>query len=287
MSERKEPGLNTDGLESLVVENAARPAAATRTAPSAAAPNGRGGNLLVTLILLLMATALGYLGFMLTQQQEQLADVHAELQQAQERVESLEAMLEVTSDSAEQSGETLQQRLEGVNTRVEERFAHFDSEVAKLWTIAYQRNKPQLEQQAEQLKQLQARLTATNTALEQVRTEAGKVADALARTDSLRTEQAALKKTLQARLAASEQQLATLEQGLKVESEGRLKVQKQLTRQLSELEGGSGVSAGLAQRIRQNEQAIKAIDGTRRQINQDLLRIRQQLNNLQLRMEQG
>lgn len=285
MSERKEPGLSPEGLESLIVEPESRQSAHAQVGPPAQSSGG--GSLLVTVILLLLVAAGGYLGYNLMQQQEQLAGLQTELSQAQARVESLESLLEVTSDSAEQSGQTLQQRLQDVDTRIKERFTHFDSEIAKLWTIAYQRNKPQLEQQAELLKALQAQLADAETAVATLRKSAGKADDALAQLGGLKTEQASLKKALQARLAAAEKQLGTLEQGLKLESEGRLKVQKQLADQLSGLSGGGDEVAQLAQRIRQNEQAIKAIDGTRRQLNQDLLRIRQQLNNLQLRMEQG
>lgn len=282
MSERKEPGLNTEGLESLVAAESRQPA------PAEPGPSGKtGGGLLITAILLLLAAGGGYLGYNLMQQQEQLAQVQSELGQARARIESLEALLEVTSDSAEQSGQTLQQRLQEMDGRMKERFTHFDSEVAKLWTVAYQRNKPQLEQQAEQLKKLQAQVAEAETAMAAMGKEAGKGADALAQLGVLKTEQGALKKALQARLSAAEKQLDTLEQGLKLESEGRLKVQKQLADQLAGVSGGSDVTAQLAQRIRQNEQAIKAIDGTRRQLSQDLLRIRQQLNNLQLRLEQG
>lgn len=285
MSERKEPGLSPEGLESLIVEPESRQSAHAQVGPPAQSSGG--GSLLVTVILLLLVAAGGYLGYNLMQQQEQLAGLQAELSQARARVESLESLLEVTSDSAEQSGQTLQQRLQDVDTRIKERFTHFDSEIAKLWTIAYQRNKPQLEQQAELLKALQAQLADAETAVATLRKSAGKADDALTQLSGLKTEQASLKKALQARLAAAEKQLDTLEQGLKLESEGRLKVQKQLADQLSGLSGGGDEVAQLAQRIRQNEQAIKAIDGTRRQLNQDLLRIRQQLNNLQLRMEQG
>lgn len=285
MSERKEPGLSPEGLESLIVEPESRQSAHAQVGPPAQSSGG--GSLLVTVILLLLVAAGGYLGYNLMQQQEQLAGLQAELSQARARVESLESLLEVTSDSAEQSGQTLQQRLQDVDTRIKERFTHFDSEIAKLWTIAYQRNKPQLEQQAELLKALQAQLADAETAVATLRKSAGKADDALTQLGGLKTEQASLKKALQARLAAAEKQLDTLEQGLKLESEGRLKVQKQLADQLSGLSGGGDEVAQLAQRIRQNEQAIKAIDGTRRQLNQDLLRIRQQLNNLQLRMEQG
>ena len=285
MSERKEPGLSPEGLESLIVEPESRQSAHAQVGPPA--QNSGGGSLLVTVILLLLVAAGGYLGYNLMQQQEQLAGLQSELNQAQARVESLESLLEVTSDSAEQSGQTLQQRLQDVDTRIKERFTHFDSEIAKLWTIAYQRNKPQLEQQAELLKKLQAQLADAETAVATLRKSSGKADEALTQLGGLKTEQASLKKALQARLAAAEKQLDTLEQGLKLESEGRLKVQKQLADQLSGLSGGGDEVAQLAQRIRQNEQAIKAIDGTRRQLNQDLLRIRQQLNNLQLRMEQG
>jgi chromosome segregation ATPase len=285
MSERKEPGLSPEGLESLIVEPESRQSMHAQAGPPA--QNSGGGSLLVTVILLLLVAAGGYLGYNLMQQQEQLAGLQSELNQAQARVESLESLLEVTSDSAEQSGQTLQQRLQDVDTRIKERFTHFDSEIAKLWTIAYQRNKPQLEQQAELLKKLQAQLADAETAVATLRKSSGKADEALTQLGGLKTEQASLKKALQARLAAAEKQLDTLEQGLKLESEGRLKVQKQLADQLSGLSGGGDEVAQLAQRIRQNEQAIKAIDGTRRQLNQDLLRIRQQLNNLQLRMEQG
>lgn len=287
MSERKEPGLNTDGLESLVVEHDTTARPQTARQPEVRESRGGGSSLLVTVILLLLVAGGGVLAYQLMQQQEQLAAVQAELNRAKERVDSLEGLLAVASDSAEQSGQTLQQRLQAIDGRIKERFTHYDSEVAKLWTVAYQRNKPQLEQQAEQLKQLQAKLDETEAALVEVRKQAGKGIDALAQTGALKSEQAALKKALQARLASAEKQLDTLEQSLKLESEGRLKVQKQLTEQLSGLSGGSDLTAQLAQRIRQNEQAIKAIDGTRRQVNQDLLRIRQQLNNLQLRIEQG
>ncbi|GAA0788238.1 hypothetical protein [Marinobacterium sediminicola] len=283
MSERKEPGLNPEGLESLVVEPAPRHAGRV---PQASQDKGSGG-LLITVILLLLVAGGGYLGYTLMQQQEQLQQLQAQLGQAQSRVESLEALLEVTSDSAEQSGQTLQQRLQDVDARMKERFTHFDSEIAKLWTIAYQRNKPQLEQLAVQLKQLQTQMAEAEKTLVTLGKEAAKASDALAQAGSLKAELVAQKEALQVRLAAAEKQMDTLEQGLRLESEGRLRVQKQLTDQLTELAGGSDVSAQLAQRIRQNEQAIKAIDGTRRQLSQDLLRIRQQLNSLQLRLEQG
>lgn len=247
---------------------------------------GKGGGLLITLILLLLVVGVGYLGYALTEQQSQLAQVQDNLTQAQQRVEVLEEMLAVTSDSAVQSGQTLQQRLEDLNGRVDERFSHFDSEIAKLWTIAYQRNKPQLESHAKELKTLEGGVAELNTRLKEVQQQAGQVGKALEQAGAAKETASATQKRLDVGLGGLEQQLDTLTQGLKAESEGRLAVQQELTQQLTALKDTQGGSAELAQRIRQNEQAISAIDGTRRQVNQDLLRIRQQLNNLQLKVEQ-
>jgi len=283
MNERKEPGLDPARLESIVAEPASR--SSVSTAPASAAKGG-GGSLLITLILLLLVAGGGYLGFVLTQQQGSLQELRHDLTLAQQRVEVLEELLEVTSDSAAQSGQTLQQRLEDLNTRAEERFSHFDAEIAKLWTVAYQRNKPQLEAHAKQLKALEGSQTELNTVLKSIRQQAGQAGQALEEARAAKAAVSATQKRLETQLKGLERQLATLEQGLKVETEGRLKVQQTLTQQLSDLKGGQGNEAELAQRIRQNEQAISAIDGTRRQVNQELLRIRQQLNNLQLRLEQ-
>jgi chromosome segregation ATPase len=290
MSERKEPGLDTAGLESIVVEPVSRTSSSAPTERAAVTPApagaGRGGSLLITLILLLLVAGVGYLGFTLTEQQGRLQQLEQDLTQAQQRVEVLEEMLEVTSDSAAQSGQTLQQRLEDLSGRVNERVTHVDSEIAKLWTIAYQRNKPQLDTHAEQLKTLEGSLAELGSSLKSIRQQAAQAGKALEEASAAKSAVSSTQQRLDARLKGLEQQLATLEQGLKVESEGRLKVQQQLTQQLTGLQDGQGGSAELAQRIRQNEQAISAIDGTRRQINQDLLRIRQQLNNLQLKVEQ-
>ena len=47
-----------------------------------------------------------------------------------------------------------------------------------------------------------------------------------------------------------------------------------------------GSAAELERRVKVNEQAVKAIDGSRLLINKELLQIRQKLNNLQLKVEQ-
>ena len=45
-----------------------------------------------------------------------------------------------------------------LETQATQKYTHFDSEIAKLWTIAYQRNKPQLEEQKKLLEAQSAEL---------------------------------------------------------------------------------------------------------------------------------
>jgi uncharacterized protein HemX len=290
MSERKEPGLDTHELESIVVEPGSRSSSGTAPGAETIAPApagaGRGGSLLLTVILLLLVAGVGYLGFTLSEQQGRLQQLEQKLAQARERVETLEAMLEVTSDSAAQSGQTLQQRLGELNRQMQERVRQVDSEIAKLWTIAYQRNKPQLDAQAQRLQALEGSLAELDASLKSLGQQAAQAGKALEEASAAKAVASTTRQRLDARLEGVEARLTTLEQGLKAESEGRLKVQRKLTEQLARLQEGQGGSAELAQRIRQNEQAISAIDGTRRQINQELLRLRRQVNNLQLKVEQ-
>lgn len=286
MAERKEPGLNPDSLESLSAEPQQAAAPNPGSVPSEPSASGRGSGLL-TLILLLLAAGGGYLGYTLIEQQTRIEELSRSLEESRSRLASLEESLAVTSDSAEQSGQTLQQRLQEMNQRAREKYAHFDSEIAKLWTVSYQRNKPQLEQQAEALKALEQQQSELGAALSGLQKKTDQIAGLQAGIEGLEAELGSQAKRVEARVGGLERQLDTLERSLKLESEGRLKVQQELAEQLAEIEGDSSLSEELAQRIRQNEQAIKAIDGTRRQLSQDLLRIRQQLNNLQLHMQQS
>ncbi len=64
---------------------------------------------------------------------------------------------------------------------------------------------------------------------------------------------------------------------------------KDLNRRIDQLGSqgnqGGATAASLERRVKINEQAVKAIDGSRLVLNKELLRIRQRLNNLQLQVE--
>nr|WP_067298624.1 hypothetical protein [Marinobacterium profundum] len=320
-------------------------------------PAAKGSNLLHSLVLVLLtaaASGLGYWGYGL---QQQLDDSLEQQAQAVQRLTDLEQLLEVTSDSASQSGQTLSGRLEQQGKTAIEKYQQYDSEIAKLWTIAYQSNKPKLEAQEKLLasqvelqaqlgKQLDvqaAQLTQLSPQAEQLKVQAAQLQSQVAQLESqaaqLQSQVAQLEsqttelqslatevKSLQAGLAASDKaraatdkqlaalaglekgqaslkgdldktvqdlkrSLATLETQVRISEEvqsEKVVVQQQALRKLSDkvatLEAGAG-NSDVSRRVRVNEQAIHAIDGSRRQLNQELLQLRQQLNNLQLRLQ--
>ncbi len=318
-------GPAQEGDRQVAASGAGRAADAPQKRPAPQPPT-RGGNLLHSLVLVLLTGAssgLGYWGYGL---QQQLDASLAQQAEATQRLTDLEQLLEVTSDSASQSGQTLAGRLEQQGKTATEKYQHFDSEIAKLWTIAYQSNKPKLEAQetllasqadtlaqqgrllnaqAAQLSQLDERLQAQRADLdakagevkalhtaqlagEKARTEISKQLAALS---GLEKGQASLKGDLDKTVQEVKRSLATLDTQVRISEEvqsEKVVAQQQALRALSEKVATLQASAGnadMARRVRVNEQAIQAIDGSRRQLNQQLLQLRQQLNDLQLRLQ--
>jgi hypothetical protein len=307
-----------------------------RRAAPVAPPPAKGGNLLHSLVLVLLtaaASGLGYWGYGL---QQQLEDSLEQQAQAAQRLTDLEQLLEVTSDSASQSGQTLSGRLEQQGKTAAEKYQHFDSEIAKLWTIAYQSNKPKLEAQEKLLasqaelqtqqgkqfevqaaqlaqllplaEQLEAQASQQQSQAAQLQSQATEVKSlqaAIAASDKARAAtdkqllalaglekgQASLKGDLDKTLQELKRPLATLETQVRISEEvqsEKVVAQQQALRKLSDKVAMLEASAGntdVSRRVHVNEQAIQAIDGSRRQLNQELLQLRQQLNNLQLRLQ--
>jgi chromosome segregation ATPase len=307
-------------------------AAPSRHAATPAADPGRGGNLLHSLVLVLLtgaASGLGYWGYGLQQDLEVSVAQQAGLAQ---RLAELEQLLEVTSDSASQSGQTLSGRLAQQGKIATEKYSHFDSEIAKLWTIAYQSNKPRLDTQEKQLalqaEQLKAQTEQLKGQVGQLDAQAGQwaqlsdlikqqggqlaaqggeikslqttlaasgkaLADVdkrLAAVSGLEKGQASLKGDLDKTVLEMKRSVATLDTQVRIAEEVQSEkvatlqgAQRTLGDKIAALEAGAG-STDVTRRVRSNEQAIQAIDGSRRQLNRELLQIRQQLNELQLRL---
>ncbi|WP_417224662.1 hypothetical protein [Amphritea sp.] len=261
----------------------------------AASPQHRetkGSGALGYFIMLLLVIAVGGLGYWSFLQHQQLLALEAERVSVDQKIVELQKLFLVAGNSAAQTGETLQSQVEKQATTTQQKFtqltgdvAKTQDEIAKLWVIAHQRNTPKIAELETQLK----------AALTQVETQTKAVSDTaahLAKLDKQLKAVEAKESDNQKQVAAIKQSVASLSTEFQILSESLERQQAEqgkslsaLAQQVSGLKSNQGSAAGLERRVRINEQAVKAIDGSRLQLNNELLQIRQKLNNLQLKVE--
>lgn len=306
MAERREPGFDIEQLDDPVPTlQATSPQVAQQVPRRKAGGSGSATGFLVFLVLILFvaAAALGYWGMLLKRDMDEQGIL---IEQMNLWLESTDASLSQASNSASQSGETLRGRLEQMDERLEERIKHFDSEIAKLWTISYQRNKPQLEAQAEQLaanaetlNALQASLTEQSATLGVLRDEQTKqiaavsgiqvtnetlsgqfdqqsatVKSVVEKAEALAAQIGEIQTGLEQADARISQVVADVEFQLSVERDERAKLQADMQRTAAQ----SGGNAALEARVKELEGLIAGIDASRRSLTAKLLELQNQIS---------
>ncbi|WP_415898888.1 hypothetical protein [Neptuniibacter sp. QD48_11] len=265
--------------ENRSTSSAMRPRSGDAPAP-ASAPASSGGVVqsIVMVILVVAVSVLGYFGFEMYQSQQ------ATFEKAQDQIVQLEALLKEAEQGAAESGEQLQGNVSSLESVLKQKDKQLDSEIAKLWDIAHKKNKPLIEKHAKELAALKKTLQAQEKTVKSLKSQIAQQKKELASVSGL-------KKTVNAEVAKLtkltsrvESEMRTTNELAKEQMEDLLKAQRTLTDRLAKLEGKS--NADLERKVKVNEQAIRAFDGTRRQLNQDLLQVRQKLNNMQLLLEQ-
>ncbi|WP_415888897.1 hypothetical protein ACMXYV_12985 [Neptuniibacter sp. SY11_33] len=266
--------------ENRSTSSAMRPRFGDTPAP-ASAPAASGGGVVQSIVMVILVVAvsvLGYFGFEMYQSQQ------ATFEKAQAQIVQLEALLKETEQGAAESGEELQGNVSSLESVLKQKDKQLDSEIAKLWDIAHKKNKPLIEKQAKELAALKKTLQAQEKTVKSLKSQVAQQKKTLASVSGL-------KKTVNAEVAKLtkltsrvESEMRTTNELAKEQMDDLLKAQRTLTDRLAKLEGKS--NADLERKVKVNEQAIRAFDGTRRQLNQDLLQVRQKLNNMQLLLEQ-
>ncbi|WP_415881974.1 hypothetical protein [Neptuniibacter sp. QD34_54] len=266
--------------ENRSATSAMRPRSGDTPAPVSAPASSGGGVVqsVVMVILVVAVSVLGYFGFEMYQSQQ------ATFEKAQAQIVQLEALLKETEQGAVESGEELQGNVSSLESFLKQKDKQLDSEIAKLWDIAHKKNKPLIEKQAKELAALKKTLQAQEKTVKSLKSQVAQQKKTLASVSGL-------KKTVNAEVAKLtkltsrvESEMRTTNELAKEQMEDLLKAQRTLTDRLAKLEGKN--NADLERKVKVNEQAIRAFDGTRRQLNQDLLQVRQKLNNMQLLLEQ-
>lgn len=264
------------------------------TRPSTVKSSSSMGTKLIMVTLLCAVSGLGYHNWTLEERIARQLPIQKQLEsQLAETMQSLS----ISDSSAEQSGKTLAGRLEALQNDMEQRHKHFDSEIAKLWTVSYQSNKPRIEQQSESLKAAEAEQQKQQKLLNDLKTQLASLSSAQQAAGKKVSELSALSErivTQDKKVAEQSKLISELKQQQvdAVESNSKLKtgIEQQkadlanLIERLQKIE--TAAASDLSLRVSLNEEAIQAFDSTRRDINQDMLNIKQRLNNLQLQLEQ-
>ncbi len=190
------------------------------------------------------------------QQSRVLADLNARFNQLSHRIES-------TDESLSQSGAALSLKIQ----EQEEKLAEHWSEIRKLWGVSYDTNRKAIAANTQSIDQMKASLNTLQANLKQVQgslaameksieTASKQAADANQSVNTIRGN------TLAASVQLDElrEQVSRLSQTLATTNNGVNQLRNDLTR-----------------RVADNEQALKAMDSYRAQINQQLNQLRQQI----------
>lgn len=240
MTERKEPTLNAIRPEPDEIARRQRSAkaGASQQPPKAvrqAPPPARGGSGVAVFALLVGLMGCGGAGYLYWQGEL----LKVELQQADMRIVELEKQLEMTGDESTASMAAVQAKLKWA-----------DSEIRKLWGVAYDTNRKAIAANSDKIAVLTKGAGAVDAKISKAL--GGTKADIKLVNDLLEAQQSAL---------------SSLENSA-AQQRGEVQKMTDAVRQMEKAE------AELKRRIATNEEAIAAIDAFRRSVNQQLLQMR-------------
>ena len=218
-----------------------------RPAPPAA--SGAGGQGLAIVALIVALAGVGGSGFLAWKWTE----AEKNLSQANQRLESLEQRIAITSSESSEYVEQIQEKLDWA-----------DSEIRKLWGVSHDTNRKRIAANQENLEALKGELATVKKTASSANQGLGSLRNQVEKTEQQLAEVSAAIDPLKS--AADT-----------VEAQGR-RLQN-LVEELDQLEASLGRVSGLADRVSTNEEAIEAIDSYRRSINRDILAIKEQLSS--------
>lgn len=217
--------------------------------------NGSGFKWFVALILLGLIAAAGWLGLQVLELQQSLRDNNNALQLERSRMESISAQVHETGSSFLETGNVL-----------ESKFAFFDTEIRKLWDVANKRNKKSIASNATKLKALDASLKRSKQGLQgELKSLSGEQSNMTQAIAKFNKRLASENTALRASLEEQSEQLLLVSGELDI-------LQQRLNR----------VPRDLSQRIAVNEEAVQAIDASRKQLVGRLMQLQKRVDQLLL-----
>jgi chromosome segregation ATPase len=290
-----------------------KPAKAPET-PKAAAGSGSQGNgsggagILWLLVVVLACVAVGgwYIqGQRIQALENQVEEADSWVRQSKLALARFEGTLSETGENLEQAGVSLDEQLASQKTRLD----NADSEIRKLWVIANERNKQLLEQQAAAISELETALGKNRNDLVSVQTAVANaetaLSDAITRQQGERAELAARVSAVQTSALSLKTELATANQKTdalakstderittsirRFEQEQKLTTSSiesriaALEKAVTSTTSGSGAGA-MQSEIAELKKTVEVIDSSRSQMTSRLVRLSQEVNDLQAKL---
>ncbi len=237
----------------------------------------------------------------LTVMASQLEEADYWARQSKLALARFEGALTETGESLAETGSSIEERLAGIDGSLKT----VNSEIRKLWVLANEKNRPQIETLAEEQQALTGQLETLVTDLAATRESLTSVADELKNTVGRTSELEQQQQTTASRIEAFEPRIGELDQrvsGLTTAMEGvDTRVDQQLTRfrqeqslameglesRVQSLERAGGQASDFSKqlsaarsRLDQAEETLKSVDASRAQLNSRLIRLQQQVDQL-------
>jgi len=202
----------------------------------------------LNLMLAVLVAGLVVAGWFIANQHQLLVEEAQALEDAKGRIAVLEDRLRVTDEALTETGQTTNEQIN-----------FWESEIRKLWGVTNDRNKKWIKENEAALAKLSKSLTALELADKEVKGTLGRHESAFAQQQSMID------------------QLTSIE----IQMQQVLRSQRDLVDKVNSAQQSvAGLQSGLTNRVRENEQAVAAIDAYRQQLNSRLADIERKLSNL-------
>lgn len=221
----------------------------------------------VWLMMMVIASVVSWFGWEGYKQQQLLDATTAELNDALVFIRQSKLLMARFEGELSETGAELEES----DTGAQKKLKFLESEIRKLWGIAYDRNRKAIAATDEAIKQQGAELKNITSTLKQ---QTKGLADAVAKTDKSIASAVALQSEVILLRELNEQ----LSAQLKAIEDASSSAIAEIRQSIAALKDTQAVEG----RVRMNEVAIEAIDASRLQLNERIVALDRRLNDLQL-----
>jgi len=242
--------------------------------PKSRTANKSGSNTVLGFIVVVLLVGVMGAGWIYNEQRQELTVLKVELEEALGFIRQSKLLMARFEGKLSETGDEM---AEG-DTEAQKKLKFLDSEVRKLWGVAYDRNRKAIGLNDGLIKAHASELKNTDTALKNIALENKKQTDKLNELVKSLSVQQSSSHVLQSELLSikgSNEHLFSQIKQLEDTSNAAVMVMRQEINQLAE-------NNKIVARVQNNEVAIEAIDASRLQLNERFIVLDRKLNDLQL-----